>query len=135
MSRDFGNGTLERQPHVSASAAALDLVAENHVEGFVAGHAVTTIVYLVQRDRVAKQARTALRILLSRLKVAPITDASVRHALGMTCDDFEDAICMTSAQEALCNLIVTRNPRHFRGNAIPAILPEALLTAVAEESR
>jgi predicted nucleic acid-binding protein len=124
---------LERQPHLAASAAALDLVAEERVEGFLAGHAATTIAYLVQRERGTEKARVALLSLLSRLRVAPTTDAAIREALAMSLADLEDAVCVASAHEARCDLIVTRNPQHFRGAAIPAVLPEALVAAHKEE--
>jgi predicted nucleic acid-binding protein len=118
-----------REPFVRVSSAALDLVARGRVEGFVAGHAVTTIAYLLQRELGAKPARAALRLLLSKLKVAPTTDAGVRQALALELGDFEDAVCVTSALEAGCSVIVTRNPQHFRKAGLPALLPEALVTA------
>jgi predicted nucleic acid-binding protein len=122
-----------RAPFLAASAAALDLVARGRIEGFVAGHAVTTLAYLLQREQGAKQARSALRHLLSKLKVAPTTDAGVRLALAMDLDDFEDAVCVASAQEAGCTAIVTRNPQHFRKAGLPALLPEALVAAEGDE--
>ena len=45
----------------------------------------------------------------------------------MELGDFEDAVCAASAQEAGCEVIVTRNPQHFRKAEPPAILPEAFL--------
>ena len=123
---------LARAPHLAASAAALDLVGQGRVEGYVAGHAVTTIAYLVQREKGAGEARRALLHLLSRIKVAPITDASVRTALAMGLSDLEDAVCATSAQEAGCAAIVTRNPQHFRKADPPAMLPEAFLASQAQ---
>ena len=120
---------LNRAPHVKASAAALDLVGQGKVEGYLAGHAVTTIAYLVQRE---KGAREALAHLLSRVKVAPITDSSVRLALTMEFADIEDAVCAASAHEAGCAVIVTRNPQHFRKREPPALLPEALLASQDE---
>jgi predicted nucleic acid-binding protein len=123
---------LNRAPHVKASAAALDLVGQGKVEGFVAGHAVTTIAYLVQREKGVAEARRALAHLLSKIKVAPITDSSVRMALTMEFSDIEDAVCAASAQEASCAVIVTRNPQHFRKGTPPAMLPEALLASQAE---
>jgi predicted nucleic acid-binding protein len=118
---------LDRSPHVTASAAALDLVGRNQVDGYVAGHAVTTIAYLIQRERGAAAARKSLGHLLARLRVALVTDASVRQALAMELGDFEDAVCAASAQEAGCTAIVTRNPQHFRKTEPPAMLPEALV--------
>ena len=117
-----------RAPFLQASAAALDLVGQGRIEGFVAGHAVTTIACLVQREG-RKKAREALLHLLSKLTVAPTTDAAVRLALAMELDDFEDAVCVASAQEAGCTVIVTRNPQHFRRAVLPALLPEALVVA------
>jgi len=118
-----------RAPFLQASAAALDLVGRGRIEGFVAGHAVTTIAYLVQLEQGRKKVREALLHLFSKLTVAPTTDAAVRLALAMELDDFEDAVCVASAQEAGCTVIVTRNPRHFRRAGLPALLPEALVVA------
>jgi predicted nucleic acid-binding protein len=116
---------LNRTPHVRASASALDLVGQGRVEGYVAGHAVTTIAYLVQREKGAVEARNALLHMLTKLRVAPVTDASIRSALAMDFADFEDAVCVASAREAGCAAIVTRNPQHFRKSDVPALLPEA----------
>lgn len=126
---------LNRAPHMKASAAALDLVGQGKVEGYVAGHAVTTIAYIVQREKGAAEARKALVHLLSRVKVAPVTDSSVRMALTMEFGDLEDAVCAASAQEASCAVIVTRNPQHFRKSEPPAMLPEAFLASQAKPSR
>jgi len=125
---------LLRAPFVEASAAALDLVARRTVEGFVAGHTVTTIAYLVEREKGRKKAHEALMHLLSKLKVAPTTDAGVRLALAMSLADIEDAVCVASALEAGCEVIVTRNPQHFRKAELPALLPEALVAADGEDA-
>ena len=122
---------LARAPHLAASAAALDLVGQGKVEGYVAGRAVTTIAYLVQREKGAGAAKRAFLHLLSRVKVAPITDSSVRAALSMGLSDLEDAVCAASAQEAGCTVIVTRNPQHFRKADPPAMVPEAFLASQA----
>jgi predicted nucleic acid-binding protein len=124
---------LARQPHVVATAAALDLVARGRVDGYVAGHAVTTIAYLIQREKGAAEARKALAHLLSKLHVAAVTETSVRLALTMDFGDFEDAVCAASAQEAGCETVVTRNPQHFRKGDLPAILPDAFVASQLEQ--
>jgi predicted nucleic acid-binding protein len=120
---------LLRAPHVAASAAAVDLVGAGIVEGFLAGHAVTTIAYLIQRERDRATAKNALAQLLSRIRVAPTTDSAVRLALAMDLSDFEDAVTVASAQEAGCELIVTRNIQHFRSAPLKAVLPETLVVS------
>lgn len=120
---------LLRAPHVAASAAALDLAGTRVVEGFVAGHAITTIAYLVQREKGETDAKNALVRLLSRLRVAPTTDSGVRMALAMGFSDFEDAVSVASAQEAGCDVIVTRNLQHFRSAPVRALLPEVFVAS------
>lgn len=120
---------LLRAPHAAASAAALDLAGTAVVRGFVAGHAVTTIAYLIQREKGQAAARNALAQLLSRLRVAPTTDSGVRLALAMGLGDFEDAVSVASAQEAGCDVIVTRNLQHFRSAPVRAVLPEVFVAS------
>ena len=116
---------LKREPHFSASAAALDAVGQGKVEGYIAGHAVTTLAYLLQRHLGPRTSRAVLGDLLSKMRVAPLTDAAIRQALVGPFDDFEDAVSHAVAQEAAVSVIVTRNVRDFRRGAIPAVLPEA----------
>ncbi len=95
----------------------------------MAGHAITTIAHLIQREKGRATAKSALVQLLSRIRVAPTTDSAVRLALAMCLSDFEDAVSVASAQEAGCDLIVTRNLQHFRSALVKAVLPEALVAS------
>ena len=115
---------LKREPHFSASAAALDAVGQGKVEGYIAGHAVTTLAYLFQRQLGPAKSKSVLSGLLSRMRVAPVTDAVIRQALAGTFNDFEDAVSHAAAQEAGVSVIVTRNIRDFAKSTIPVVLPE-----------
>jgi predicted nucleic acid-binding protein len=116
---------LARAPHLAASAAALALVGQGKVEGYVAGPCPDHN-RLVHRKKGAAEAKRA------RVEVAPITDASARVALSMGLSDLEDAVCAASAQEVGCAVIVTRNPQHFRKADPPAMVPEAFLASHAQ---
>ena len=116
---------LKREPYFSASATALDAVGHGKVEGYIAGHAVTTLAYLLQRHLGSAKSRAVLADLLSRMRVAPVTDAAIRQALAGPFKDFEDAVSHAVAQEALVAVIVTRNISDFSKSTIPAVLPEA----------
>ena len=116
--------TLRREPHLAASAAALDAVGQGQVEGYIAGHAVTTLFYLLQRELGATKSRRVLADLLAKMHVAPVTDAGIRQALSGPFKDFEDAVSHAAAQEAGVAVIVTRNVGDFAKGTIPAILPE-----------
>jgi len=115
---------LQRDPHFQASAKALDAAGCGQVEGYLAGHAITTIAYMLQKVAGMARARLILSDLLSRLQVAPITDAVIRLALASPLTDFEDAVCHAAAEEVNAVVIVTRNVSDFAKGAIPAILPD-----------
>ncbi len=116
--------TLRREPYLAASAAALDAVGQGQVEGYIAGHAVTTLFYLLQRELGATKSRRVLADLLAKMRVAPVTDAGIRQALSGPFKDFEDAVTHAAAQEGGISLIVTRNVGDFAKGTIPAVLPE-----------
>lgn len=118
---------LGREPHFAASAAALDTAARGGVEGYVAGHAVTTIAYLLQRQLGAAGSRAVLADLLTQLRVAPVTDGVVRRALDSARRDFEDAICDAAAGEVGADVIVTRNVADFVASGVPAVSPDVFL--------
>lgn len=115
--------TLRREPHFSTSAAALDAVGQKQVEGYIAGHAVTTLFYLLRRELGSTKSRHVLSDLLSKTRVAPVTDAGIRQALSAPFKDFEDAVTHAAAQEAGVSVIVTRNVSDFAKGTIPAVLP------------
>ena len=115
---------LKREPHLLASARALDAAATGRVEGHLAGHAVTTIAYLLQRQLGLEKSPGVLIDLLSTLKVAAVTDAVIRQALARGFADFEDAVTCEAASQAGCSIIVTRNTDDFARSPIPAILPD-----------
>lgn len=115
---------LAREPFFAASAAALDAVGRGRVEGYIAGHLVTTLFYLLRRNCGADRARSLTADLLHKFRVGPVTDAGIRRALAAPFGDLEDAVCHAAAEEVDAAVIVTRNIEDFRRGAIPAMLPE-----------
>ena len=64
----------QRQPFVYASVQALDTVTQEQVEGYVSGHAITNIFYILRRQIGNEATRELLSRLLERIQVASITD-------------------------------------------------------------
>ena len=116
---------LEREPLVAASARVLDATGRGKVEGYIAGHAFTTLAYFLQRRfNSAEKVKKELSHLLQKTRVAPVTDMAIRQAMTSPIRDFEDAVTHAAALEAGVSVIVTRNARDFAKGTIPAVLPE-----------
>ena len=117
----------QRQPFVTASAQALNMVAQPQVQGYVSGHAVTNIFYILRRQVGSETAHELLSRLLQNLHVASVTDEVIRAALQSSMTDFEDAVTSEAANAAGVEVIVTRNTSDFATSSIPAVLPEEFL--------
>ncbi|AFZ56455.1 PIN domain-containing protein [Anabaena cylindrica FACHB-243] len=117
----------QRQPFVLASAQALNTVMKRQVQGFVSGHAVTNIFYILRRQIGSEAARKLIENLLQNIKIASVTDEVIHQALQSAIKDFEDAVTSAAAMGAGLEIIVTRNKSDFAESSIPAMLPEEFL--------
>jgi len=116
---------LERKPHTAASAAVWAAVETGKVDGLLAAHAVTTVHYLVSRERGRAVGERTLNAILRVLGVAPVDSKVLQNAIALAWPDFEDAVTAAAAAQAGCDLIVTRDPRGFPHSPVTALPPEA----------
>ena len=116
---------LDRQPHFAASAAVWSAGETGVAQCLLAAHAVTTIHFLIRRERGAAKASEALSLLLRVFGVAPVDEGVIREAFELRALDFEDSVTALAAQRAGCDLIVTRDPKGFRGSLLRVLAPVA----------
>ena len=90
----------KREPFYVASAQVLACAETGAVEGLVAAHTVTTLFYLIAKDRSTDMARVALTDLLHFLSVAAVDHTTIQQALNLPYNDFEDAVQMIAAVQA-----------------------------------
>lgn len=121
---------LDRQPHVEAAARVWAAIEAKRVSGFVPSHAMTTIHYLVGRERGPREARRVVERLLAVFQVVPAGEQLLRDALALPFADFEDAVCAASAASAGCDALVTRDASGFRRSPVPVLTPAAAAAAI-----
>jgi predicted nucleic acid-binding protein len=124
---------LDRQPYAEASAAAWAGVETGISEGMLAAHAVTTIHYLVRKERGNIKASRIVSAILRVFGVAAVDAAVVQEALQLPFSDFEDAVTAAAARVAGCECIVTRDPKGFRGSPVRSLTPEAVIPLLDKE--
>jgi predicted nucleic acid-binding protein len=119
---------LERAPFAGAAARLWEAVERGEIEGLLPAHGVTTIHYLMAREKGGPAARRLVSDLLRVFGVAPVDKAVLDQALALEWKDFEDAVCAAAAETSGCDLLVTRDVKGFAPSVVPAVDP---LTAVA----
>jgi predicted nucleic acid-binding protein len=116
-----------REPFYEASAAALSKAVAGEASGYVPGHALTTIHYIVQRFSGREQADRFVDWLLSHLEIVPQDKVQFVRARSLPVSDFEDAAVASAAEASECDLIVSRNVSDFAGSPVQTMTPEEFL--------
>ncbi len=126
---------LARKSWVAEATDLLDRIARRELEGFVAAHAVTTVFYVVERERDRRTALTAVGDLLSIVGVAEVGIADFQRALTLGLKDFEDAVQVAASLRVGADFLVTRNARDYKGAPVAVKAPGELLALLAATSR
>jgi hypothetical protein len=117
----------EREAFYDFSARLLALAETGRIQGWLAAHSVTTLFYLVAKDRSSDQARVTLTSLLQFLKVAPVDQSTIEQALNLPYRDFEDAVQMMSALQIRADYLLSRNVKDYQPAPLEVIQPVELL--------
>lgn len=115
----------KREPFYKASAQILALAERGIVRGYLAAHSITTLFYLIQKDKSYADARAIITSLMQFLDVLPVEHSTIEQALNLDFRDFEDAVQMISAVQGKLDALVTRNVKDFQPALLPVMQPVA----------
>jgi predicted nucleic acid-binding protein len=110
---------LARNPWMGDAASLLSAIEEGRAEGYVAGHTITTIHYIVAKEKDRRVAATAVADLLRIVHAVPLGDVDFQQALVLGLADFEDAVQAAAALRIGADYLVTRNEQDFREIHVP----------------
>ena len=127
---------LKRQPWAAEGARLFDAVERGEARGFIAGHAITTIYYVVEKERGRQQAILAVSDLMELFTVVAVGEPEIHRAIAMDLVDFEDAVQVAAYLAVNANYLVTRNKKDFKRAQAAAYTPGevlALLTSLLRD--
>lgn len=117
---------LAREPFVRESARLLSAAEKGTITAIVCPTTVTTLHYLVKREKGERKARSLLMDLMKICEVGSLQRSEIQHALRSKIRDFEDAVIEATASQAEADVIATRNVADFRMARIPAREPQEI---------
>lgn len=117
----------ERKEFFDFSARLLAFAETGFIQGWLAAHSMTTLFYLIAKDKSPEHARVMLTNLLQFLKIAPIDQNTIEQALNLPYRDFEDAVQVMAALQVHADYLVTRNVRDYQPAPMEVVQPVDLL--------
>jgi len=117
----------ERIEFYEFSARLLARAETGVIQGWLAVHSVTTLFYLIAKDKSPEHARVTITSLLQFLKIAPVDQSTIEQALNLPYQDFEDAVQMIAALRIRADYLLTRNVRDYQPAPLAVITPAELL--------
>ena len=120
----------KREGFYEFSARLLARAETGEIQGWLAAHSVSTLFYLIAKDKSPEQARVAVTSLVQFLKVAPVDQGIIEQALNLPYRDFEDAVQMSSGLYIQADYLLTRNVKDYKPALFTVIQPAELLAVL-----
>lgn len=117
---------LAREPFLQDSARILSAAEKSQITGIICPTTITTLHYLVKKEKGDSKARNLLQDLLRICEVGSLRKPEIEAALQSRMRDFEDAVIESVALESRADVIATRNLSDFRYSGVPAKEPHQI---------
>ncbi|MCL1884336.1 MAG: PIN domain-containing protein [Defluviitaleaceae bacterium] len=111
-----------REPYDKNADDIFDLIAKNHVEGYLNTSSVTDIYYILRKTLGDVTSRNGIKKILYLLQTIEISKSDCLAALESPMADFEDALVVVCANKLNLDYIITRDEELLKhSNAISPI--------------
>jgi len=112
-----------REEFVTESSNILSLGAEGRIVLYATSLTFSTCVYVLRKTIGYAQVIENIRLLRSFIHISPITESEFDAAFSVNVPDVEDMLQYYSAVSAKCDVVITRNKKHFPSDGIPVMTP------------
>ena len=115
---------FDRKPFSDHTLKLLLACQDKKIIGFLTPVIFSNMYYILRQQASDVYVKEKLDVLLSILRVLPMSEQTVHLAMNSSFKDMEDALQYFSAlKNANVDAILTRNTKDFKKSAIPVFLP------------
>ncbi len=118
---------LVRKPFDKFSELLLQLGKNRQLNLFTSTLILANIYYLLAKNLNKNIAKDQLKILSGIIKMLPFEPENIEMALNSEHVDFEDTVQFFIAQKHKCDLIISRNIKHYKKFSLPVLTAEQFL--------
>jgi predicted nucleic acid-binding protein len=118
---------LGREEFVENALKVLTLIDRERFKGYISSLSCSNIYYITAKHFNKLTALKKLEHFRVRIQIADVGAKVIDLALSSDFEDFEDAVQYYSALETNCDIIITRNKKHYNASLIPVFTPKEFL--------
>ena len=120
----------KREPFVLDSARIWTLINRRVIEGCLSAISVNNLYYIIRKLKGHKSAVGFVDQILEDFEIVALTKSILKQARTIEDKDFEDLIQYFSAIHEGCEILVTRNKKHFLSGGLNIFTPQELLKEI-----
>ena len=113
----------QRQPFYNDSSAVLTFAEEKVFNAYTSPLILANVYYVLRKFGGKELALNTIRKTRTFINVVDINQNIIDKAINSDFIDFEDAIQSYSAENAVMDIIVTRNIDHYKKSILSVLLP------------
>lgn len=98
-----------------------DYCSNDENEGVIASLSLSTFFYLFRKKLTVKERKDDIRMLAELFTIGTVDEGTVKMALELDMNDYEDAIQAACASKYQAALIITNNIRDFANSTVKAV--------------
>ena len=122
---------LLNRPSFQTSSEILSLIKDKAFTGWISGHCIDTLHYILRKKYNKEQSKVLLKKFLDGFIIIPTRNSSIDFDSKII--DFEDSIVEKGAFQFNLDAIITRNKKDFENSRIPVFTPEEFLESISPE--
>jgi predicted nucleic acid-binding protein len=120
----------ERMPFYNSIAKIATLADKGQIIMTVSALSYGTVNYLLTKYENSETAKQKLRKFKIISEICALDELIIEKGLNSNFSDFEDSLQYFSALKAECNILITRNERHFKESQIPVMTADEYLQSI-----
>lgn len=118
---------LERKDFLNDSLCIMQMGFDHSVMLYASPLSFATCHYILRKEYDKQKAIEALRSIKRFVTMTTMDDSQVEESLQSNMPDFEDMLQFHSALAMACDVIITRNKKHFPKEPVPVLTPAEYL--------
>jgi hypothetical protein len=117
-------------PFYNSIAKIATLADKGQIIMTVSALSYGTVNYLLTKYENSETAKEKLRKFKIISEICALDELIIEKGLNSNFSDFEDSLQYFSALKAECNILITRNERHFKESQIPVMTADEYLQSI-----